>query len=108
MNETIRIVTYNVHKCRGLDRRVLPERIAATLRRLNADVVALQEVIGGGTNTERPGQARLIANALGGYSCYFGENRRHDGAPYGKTMILPGVVANGAAACAWTLSHGRP
>jgi endonuclease/exonuclease/phosphatase family metal-dependent hydrolase len=87
MNETIRIVTYNVHKCRGLDRRELPERIAATLRRLNADVIALQEVIGGGTNREQPGQAHLIANALGGYRCYFGENRRHNGAPYGNAVL---------------------
>ncbi len=49
MNPTIRIVTYNVHKCRGLDRRVLPERIAEVLRQLDADVIALQEVIGGAT-----------------------------------------------------------
>jgi endonuclease/exonuclease/phosphatase family metal-dependent hydrolase len=87
MTETIRIVTYNVHKCRGLDRRVSPERIADTLRRLNADVIALQEVIGGGTNAERHGQARLIANALGDYRCYFGENRRHNGAPYGNAVL---------------------
>ncbi len=87
MNETIRIVTYNVHKCRGLDRHVLPERIAATLCQLDADVIALQEVIGGDTNTARCGQAALIANALGGYSCYFGENRRHNGAPYGNAVL---------------------
>src|SRR5579872_1712255 len=87
MNPTIRIVTYNVHKCRGLDRRVLPERIAEVLRQLDADVIALQEVIGGATPAEPCGQAHLIANALEGYSCYFGENRRHRHAPYGNAVL---------------------
>ena len=27
MNRRIRIATYNVHKCKGLDRRTSPERI---------------------------------------------------------------------------------
>ncbi|WP_447971473.1 endonuclease/exonuclease/phosphatase family protein [Nitrospira sp. M1] len=43
-----RVVTYNVHRCRGLDRRVLPRRIAEVLRPLQADVIALQEVLGAG------------------------------------------------------------
>ena len=29
---TLRIVTYNIHRCRGMDRRTRPERIAAVLR----------------------------------------------------------------------------
>ena len=40
-----RVVTYNVHKCRGLDRRVRPARIAEVLREINADIIALQEVV---------------------------------------------------------------
>ena len=43
-----RIATYNVHRCRGMDRRVLPRRIAEVLRPLQADVIALQEVLGAG------------------------------------------------------------
>lgn len=45
---TLRVVTYNVHRCRGMDRRTRPDRIAAVLRDINADVVALQEVVGAG------------------------------------------------------------
>jgi endonuclease/exonuclease/phosphatase family metal-dependent hydrolase len=45
---TLRVVTYNVHRCRGMDRRTRPDRIAAVLRAIDADVVALQEVIGAG------------------------------------------------------------
>jgi len=44
----LRIATYNIHRCRGLDRRVRPERIAAVLATIDPDIVALQEVIGPG------------------------------------------------------------
>ena len=49
-----RIATYNVHRCRGMDRRVLPRRIAEVLRQLQADVIALQEVLGAGPKGPRP------------------------------------------------------
>lgn len=38
------VATYNVHSCRGSDRRLDPGRVAAVIRGLDADVVALQEV----------------------------------------------------------------
>jgi endonuclease/exonuclease/phosphatase family metal-dependent hydrolase len=44
----LRIVTYNIHRSIGMDRRTRPERIAAVLRDIGADVVALQEVVGAG------------------------------------------------------------
>jgi endonuclease/exonuclease/phosphatase family metal-dependent hydrolase len=44
----LRVATYNIHRCRGLDRRVRPERIAAVLATIDPDIVALQEVIGPG------------------------------------------------------------
>src|SRR4051812_36498806 len=47
---TLRIATYNVHRCRGLDGRTRPDRIAGVLRAIDADVVALQEVVGAGPN----------------------------------------------------------
>src|SRR6185503_3656242 len=40
------IATYNIHKCRGLDRRVRPNRIVDVLKETGADVIALQEVVG--------------------------------------------------------------
>jgi endonuclease/exonuclease/phosphatase family metal-dependent hydrolase len=45
---TLRIATYNIHRCRGLDGRTRPERTAAVLRAIDADVVALQEVVAAG------------------------------------------------------------
>ena len=45
---TLRVVTYNIHRARGLDRRTRPDRVVAVLRDIDADVVALQEVVGAG------------------------------------------------------------
>ncbi|HJR60194.1 MAG TPA: endonuclease/exonuclease/phosphatase family protein [Vicinamibacterales bacterium] len=59
----IRIATYNIHRCRGMDRRTMPSRIADVIRSMDADVVALQEVIGAGPSGE--GQAEEIGAALG-------------------------------------------
>jgi endonuclease/exonuclease/phosphatase family metal-dependent hydrolase len=42
--DLVRIATYNIHKGRGLDRRVSIERILEILRRIDADVVGVQEV----------------------------------------------------------------
>ncbi len=39
-----RIATYNIHRCVGRDGVKNTERIAAVLREINADIVALQEV----------------------------------------------------------------
>jgi endonuclease/exonuclease/phosphatase family metal-dependent hydrolase len=39
----LRVATYNVHSCVGTDRRHDPERVAAVVAELDADVVALQE-----------------------------------------------------------------
>jgi endonuclease/exonuclease/phosphatase family metal-dependent hydrolase len=59
----LRIATYNVHRCRGLDRRVRPDRIAAVLQAIGADVIALQEVVG--TGPTGGGQAEALGAMLG-------------------------------------------
>ena len=82
---TLRVATYNIHKCRGIDQRVRPERIAHVLREMDADIIALQEVVGRGSHA-REDQARYVAEALG-YHPAFGENRRHDGAAYGNLLL---------------------
>jgi len=45
---TLRVATYNIHRSRGLDGRTRPQRIAAVLKTIDADVIALQEVVGPG------------------------------------------------------------
>lgn len=83
----IRVATYNVHKCRGLDRRVLPERIAEVIRELDADVVALQEIMDVRDGQPAHDQARRIFEALPGYATCFGENRILLGGPYGNLTL---------------------
>lgn len=60
----MRVVTYNVHSCRGLDRRLAPERIAEVIAATGAEVVCLQELDVGRARTGRVHQAEAIANAL--------------------------------------------
>src|SRR4051812_45297511 len=83
---TLRVVTYNVHKCRGLDRRVRPDRIAAVLKETGGDVVALQEVLSIEGQGHEQHQARYIAEALGMDYC-IGENRRLYGGAYGNVTL---------------------
>lgn len=44
------VVSYNIHRAVGTDRRYRPDRIAAVLAELDADIVALQEVESGSSN----------------------------------------------------------
>ena len=41
--DTLRVASYNIRKCIGLDRRRDPERVLSVLAELDADVIALQE-----------------------------------------------------------------
>jgi len=59
----LRVVTYNIHRARGLDRRTQPLRIADVLARIEADVIAMQEVVGAGPSGG--GHAEQIGAALG-------------------------------------------
>jgi endonuclease/exonuclease/phosphatase family metal-dependent hydrolase len=60
---TLRIATYNVHRCRGLDGRTNPERIADVIRGISPDVIALQEMIGAGPHSA--GHAETLGGLLG-------------------------------------------
>ncbi len=41
---TLRVMTYNIHSCLGLDGKVRPERIARVINRFDPDIVAIQEI----------------------------------------------------------------
>lgn len=85
MANRIRILTYNVHKCRGLDHRVRPARIVEVLREIDADIIALQEVLSIQGHREED-QAHFIATELGFHSC-LGQNRRINGGAYGNLLL---------------------
>lgn len=82
----LRVATYNVHKCRGLDGRVRPDRILKVLQEIDADVVALQEVVSAEGRTPEHDQARYLAEGLNA-EMVLGENRRHKGGAYGNVLL---------------------
>ena len=61
---TLRIMTYNIHSCIGMDGKISPERIARVIARYSPDIVALQELDVGRARTGRVDQADLIAQHL--------------------------------------------
>src|ERR1051326_6160150 len=87
MSQQIRIATYNVHKCRGLDRRTSPERIAKVISKLAADVVAIQEVLDVENGRPEFDQVRRIHSFMPGYEICFGENRPLHGGKYGNLTL---------------------
>jgi endonuclease/exonuclease/phosphatase family metal-dependent hydrolase len=99
----IRIVTYNIHRCRGLDRRVSPQRIADVLRDLDADCIVLQEVLRDGKTPESD-QAHFIASALGKYEVIFGSNRLLGGGHLGNATLSRLPVRYFVN---YNISHGR-
>jgi endonuclease/exonuclease/phosphatase family metal-dependent hydrolase len=84
--ERLRVATYNVHKCRGMDRRISVDRIVSVLRELEADVLCLQEIIDapGGRISDQAGR---IAAAFPGYTAAFGSNRSMHGGRYGNLSL---------------------
>src|SRR5687767_1849683 len=82
----IRIATYNIHKCVGIDRRFSPARIAEGLQEINPDVVALQEVLCHKTSDQRDHQAEFIADELA-MDFFLGENRGIKGGLYGNAVL---------------------
>ena len=63
-SDTLRVMTYNVHSCVGMDGKLDPERIARVIARARPDVVALQELDVGRQRTGSMDQAELIAHYL--------------------------------------------
>ena len=82
----LRAATYNIHKCVGIDRRYSPERIVDVLQEMDADVIALQEVVCHSNLRDRDHQARYIAERLEMNFCV-GENRQHNGGDYGNATL---------------------
>jgi len=82
----LRVVTYNIHKCRGLDRRTSPARIISILQQLEPDILCLQEVVNA-PGTHLFDQAGEIGRAFSGYHTCFGANRPLHGGTYGNLTL---------------------
>jgi len=61
----LRVMTYNVHGCRGMDGRLSPGRIVRIIQQFEPDIVALQELDFGRVRSQHHDQPNLIAEMLG-------------------------------------------
>ncbi len=86
MPRHLRVMTYNVHSCVGMDSRIAPERIARVIARYHPDVVALQEVDVGKNRTFSVDQAQLIARHLN-MEVDFHPSMQIEGEEYGDAVL---------------------
>lgn len=80
------VASYNVRRCRGLDGRRDPERIAAVLGEMDADVVGLQEVDSRAGLEHGLDQLDALARKTGLQPIAGPTLRRHDG-HYGNGLL---------------------
>jgi endonuclease/exonuclease/phosphatase family metal-dependent hydrolase len=80
------IVSYNIKHGLGMDGAVDLERIATVLRRLDADVITLQEVDDRTERTGRVDQVGVLARLLG-YEGSHGPHRAYQGGFYGNAIL---------------------
>ena len=72
------MATYNVHKCRGIDWKVRPERILKVIREMDADILAVQEVLA--EQAERLAEGAEMRHV-------FGPARKLNGRDYGNAVL---------------------
>ncbi|WP_293780566.1 endonuclease/exonuclease/phosphatase family protein [uncultured Oxalicibacterium sp.] len=78
------VATYNIHSAVGTDGRFDPHRIAAVLREINADVIALQEVPLGDSRRE---SVLAVLQEATGYHAVEGPTQARDDRRYGNAVL---------------------
>ena len=82
----LRVATYNVHGCIGMDRQRSETRIADVINEMLVDVVALQELDLGRRRSAGVDQTRIIAEQLGWHG-HFHSAMRRDDEHYGNAIL---------------------
>jgi len=82
-----RVLTYNIHRAIGVDRRFRPERIIRILESHQADIVLLQEVDDGVPRSRAMDLARELATALGYAHLAVGHNVTLRKGRYGNATL---------------------
>ncbi|WP_255876093.1 endonuclease/exonuclease/phosphatase family protein, partial [Microbulbifer elongatus] len=83
---TLRVMTYNVHICKGMDGKLSPERIARVIARYSPDIVALQEVDVRRQRTGSVDQAHQISRLLS-MDCHFQPAMHLEDERYGDAIM---------------------
>ncbi|MDR3110879.1 MAG: endonuclease/exonuclease/phosphatase family protein [Planctomycetaceae bacterium] len=85
-NTVLRVVAYNVHHCEGTDGKLDVERTASVMKRLNPDLIAVQEIDVNTRRTDKQNQAELLAKSLG-MKFAFGKAIDYQGGEYGILIL---------------------
>jgi endonuclease/exonuclease/phosphatase family metal-dependent hydrolase len=82
----MRVVSWNIHRCLGMDGMYSPRRVATLLEQLQPDVVALQEVDSSLRVPDGRDQLTYIAEILK-MNCAMGPAFAHDYGAYGNAVL---------------------
>jgi peptidylprolyl isomerase len=86
LRDTVRILAYNIHHGEGVDSVLDLERIAAVIRSVDPDLVALQEIDSVTTRTGGVDQASELAR-LTGLEARYGRFMAYRGGAYGMAIL---------------------
>jgi endonuclease/exonuclease/phosphatase family metal-dependent hydrolase len=82
----LRIASYNVHKCTGMDFKRDLDRIAEVIRSLDADIISLQEVLSD-QGEVTSGQVRYLAEKTGMYMAIANPTKRKKDGLFGNALL---------------------
>ena len=85
-NTTLRILSYNIHHAQGVDGRLDVPRIAAVIRSVSPDLVAVQEVDQGTRRSAGIDQPAALSR-LTGLRAIFSKNIDFQGGAYGNAIL---------------------
>lgn len=85
----LRVLSYNIHKCiGGVDRRYEPARVIDVIRKLETDVVMLQEVDAGVSRSRHDKQVDLLGDELGmPHRAWYPNVDVRGGGQYGNALL---------------------
>lgn len=86
MLKALKVVSWNIHRCFGSDRKYRPDRIANTLALIDADIIALQEVDSSLRVDGEVDQLTYLATALG-MKATMGPTLKRDYGAYGNAIL---------------------
>jgi len=84
--QTLRVLTYNIHHGEGTDERFDYDRLAGVIKKLDPDIVALQEVDWETERASGANQAKLLAKLCRMHYA-FGQAMPHQGGQYGEAIL---------------------
>jgi endonuclease/exonuclease/phosphatase family metal-dependent hydrolase len=83
----MRLMTYNIHKGVGTDRRYRLDRIVAVIAAEEPDLICLQEVDHNCRRSRRDNQPALLAERFGATACLYQLNAPHGEGGYGNLLL---------------------